>query len=101
MIMRVCDTLSPLLEPKPLSYMPAWCQLSTLPLAQLDERLQSVQIAAPAQPGDLSDADGGDERFVAEGLACVDIRYMYLDDRAVGVLEGIAQAVTGMGQPAR
>src|SRR5207247_4372284 len=67
--------------------------LSALPLAQLDEGIERVQVATPAQTGDLRDADGRDERFVAERLACVYIRHMYLDDRAVGILEGISQAV--------
>ena len=81
--------------------MSAWRELSALPLAQLDEGIERVQVATPAQTGDLRDADGRDERFVAERLACVYIRHMYLDDRAVGILEGISQAVTGMCQPSR
>src|SRR5438067_2483130 len=60
-----------------------------------------MKIATPTQTGNLSDADGCDERFVAEWLTCVDIRQMYLDDGTPGVLKCITQAVTGMGQPSR
>ena len=81
--------------------MRAWRELAALPLVQLDECLKRMKIATPTQTGDLSDADGRDDRFVAEWFPCVYIRQMHLDDRAPGVLECITQAVTRMRQPSR
>src|SRR5215216_2076545 len=54
-----------------------------------EQRVDSEQIAAPAEAGNLAHADGRKQRFVPEFLARVDIREMHLDDGQRNRADGI------------
>ena len=74
-------------SPAPAAVLPPTCSTIRQPA---DQRLQAQPVAVPAKPGDLAQADRGDDRLVPERLAGGGIAEMHLDHRRPALGAGIA-----------